>query len=328
MKIKYVYVQFNSVLVYKSRKLRIFEFVKVAHFSHSLSSRLKSIMEGGWLPWKLQKNQNNSPSLDSYGKSLPPPPPGHYWYRKEDGSWQLLKMAHDNGNTLGVAAVDPRVIEHVVMPGDTLQGICLKYRVSAVNIRRLNMFSGNNIQFKTVLLVPVDGGAVVEQQLNTPEVMLQKFRNATGEGIQESRLYLDEHHWDLDKAVSAWRQDEHWEHEATVMSPGSSIAVIDPPTIDEDMGADTMHGQPIHLDDEGSISEEEEEAEDAIAVGSMRRIIPAAAVELVNETIPAFISYQHPRSLSGAAEVSMLELSSVPSASQTDPMVTQPLLSR
>lgn len=291
-------------------------------------------MEGGWLPWKLQKNQNNSPSLDSYGKALPPPPSGYYWDRKNDGTWELLKISNEPVATRITTAVDPRVIEHVVMPGDTLQGICLKYRASAVNIRRLNMFSGNNIQFKKVLLVPIDGGAVVEQQLNTPEVILQKFRNATGEGIQESRLYLEEHHWDLDKAVLAWRQDEHWEHEATIMSPGSSIAVIDPPMIDEDLGPDTMHGQAInadHEDDEDieeSFSNDEEEEEEEVA-GT--RVIPAAAVELVNETIPAFISYQHPRSLSGRfdvpnAELTMLEL--VPSSTQTDPMVTQPLLSR
>ena len=39
---------------------------------------------------------------------------------------------------------NPSVLEHVVMPGDTIQGICLRYRVSAVELRRHNNFSGNN----------------------------------------------------------------------------------------------------------------------------------------------------------------------------------------
>jgi len=288
-------------------------------------------MEGGWLPWKLQIHKNNSPSLDSYGKPLPPPPPGHIWERQNDGSWQLLKTTNSDDKAPKSSTSDPRVIEHVVMPGDTLQGICLKYRSSAVSIRRLNMFSGNNIQFKEVLLIPVDGGTVVEEQSNTPEVILQKFRNATGEGIQESRLYLDEHGWDLDKAVAAWRQDENWEHDATVMSPGCSIAVIDPPTIDEDMGTDTLHGQPVYPDEDGEESDEEEEERAVEAYGI--RVVPAAAVEVVNETVPAFVSFQHPRSLSdrldpvAATEYgSSLELT--PSATQPDPMVTQPLLLR
>ena len=36
----------------------------------------------------------------------------------------------------------PSVLEHVVMPGDTIQGLCLRYRVSAVELRRHNNFSG------------------------------------------------------------------------------------------------------------------------------------------------------------------------------------------
>jgi hypothetical protein len=38
--------------------------------------------------------------------------------------------------------INPSVLEHVVMPGDTIQGICLRYRVSAIELRRHNGFSG------------------------------------------------------------------------------------------------------------------------------------------------------------------------------------------
>jgi hypothetical protein len=48
-------------------------------------------MEGGYKPWKTQRIIDNSPDLDSYGKPLPPPPPGFYWERKEDRSWELKK---------------------------------------------------------------------------------------------------------------------------------------------------------------------------------------------------------------------------------------------
>ncbi|KAL7515181.1 hypothetical protein ACHAXN_012516 [Cyclotella atomus] len=37
-------------------------------------------------------------------------------------------------------------IEHIVLPTDTLQGICLAYKVSAMRLKKENGFSGNNIQ--------------------------------------------------------------------------------------------------------------------------------------------------------------------------------------
>ena len=62
--------------------------------------------------------------LDDYGKPLPPPPVGFYWSRLEDGSWEILeyeKMKSSDDNDF-VTFDSSSVIEHVVMPSDTLQG--------------------------------------------------------------------------------------------------------------------------------------------------------------------------------------------------------------
>lgn len=48
-------------------------------------------MEGGYKPWKVQNIIDNSPDLDSYGRPLPPPPPGYYWERRENLSWELMR---------------------------------------------------------------------------------------------------------------------------------------------------------------------------------------------------------------------------------------------
>lgn len=96
------------------------------------------------------------------------------------------------------------------MPEDTLPGLCLRYSVTATDIRRMNIFSGSNIQFKKSLRIPIQSGAYIEPQLDTVEVKVQKFKNATGESNKEAHLYLEEHNYDVDKAISAWKGDENW----------------------------------------------------------------------------------------------------------------------
>lgn len=169
--------------------------------------------EGGWLPWKNQRPDKDVVDLEYFKKSLPPPPAGFEWKKKSDGNWELCK--HQNEvvveKTVNVDENVPDVIEHTVMSEDTLQGICLKYNVSVRELRRINLFSGTNIQVKHTLLIPLKRGAVAVTQVETREVLLQKFRNATGEGIQEAKMYLDDHAWNLTNALAAWKIDEQWD---------------------------------------------------------------------------------------------------------------------
>lgn len=173
-------------------------------------------MESPYFVWKKQRPSDfaKSPELDYYGKPLPPTPPGIYWEKIDgDAKWEL-KRALDNskvndGNR--VVFSSSSVIEHVVMPHDTLQGLCLRYRVSANTIRRVNMFSGSAIQFKKVLRIPIESGVAVELQVDSHDLLLQKFRNETGEGLLEARVYMEDAAWDLSAALAAWRQEESWE---------------------------------------------------------------------------------------------------------------------
>jgi UBA-like domain len=41
-------------------------------------------------------------------------------------------------------------------------------------------------------------------------VKLQRFKNITHEDAIESSFYLDEHMWDLDNALTAWKEDKVW----------------------------------------------------------------------------------------------------------------------
>ena len=195
-----------------------------------------SIMEGGYLPWKNKKTEDEVDMLDIYGKPLPTPPVGSEWVKQDDKTWELKQRVVINPANESPCTTDTYgLVEHTVMPSDTLQGICLRYRVSATEVRRVNYFSGNSIQFKKTLYIPVStehSPGPVAQPHDSKEVLVQKFRNATGESIPESRIYLEEHHWDLKLAVVAWENDSKWEG---TQSPSSAAVAEAVPVKSGDM---------------------------------------------------------------------------------------------
>lgn len=82
-----------------------------------------------------------------------------------------------------------------------------------MEVRRVNMFSGNAIQHIKTLRIPLQKGVSVigEERDSSREAILQRFRDETKESIAESRIYLEDNNWDLDVALGAWRGDENWE---------------------------------------------------------------------------------------------------------------------
>lgn len=168
-------------------------------------------MEGGYLPWKNKRTEVVD-QLRELEKPLPPPHPGKLWHHLDNGEWVLLdKPPEQDGNAALTTVAVNGYIEHTVMPDDTLQGICLRYNCSATDLRRMNTFSGNSIQFKKSLIIPVTPGAQVLPQLDKQDVLIQKFRNATGESVAEARIYLEDAGYMLDQALEEWKKDEQWE---------------------------------------------------------------------------------------------------------------------
>mmetsp|Transcript_26402 Transcript_26402/g.26652 ORF Transcript_26402/g.26652 Transcript_26402/m.26652 type:complete len:236 (+) Transcript_26402:96-803(+) len=167
-------------------------------------------MEGGLKCWRNQTIINNSPSLESYSKPLPPPPDGFFWEKLADGNWQLFKHASEAQDIQSHISSSSAFVEHVILPGDTLMGICLRYGASVLNIRRVNNFSGNAFRSKKVLRIPIQPGIAIQPQEETPEVILQIFKNETNESDKEARYYLEEHEWDLPSALESWKRDDLW----------------------------------------------------------------------------------------------------------------------
>jgi hypothetical protein len=175
---------------------------------------------------------SNKDLLDSYSRPLPNPPPGKYWLKEEDNSWSLNDFLGKDieENTTEFTTTNSSVIEHVVIPGiDTLQGICLRYHVSAIELRRTNLFSGNNINQCKSLRIPLERGVTISRQDdNSYDILLQRFRNETTEGIKESKFYIDEYK-NYDKAIKAWKGDKKWENELPpVLSSSPKIDPVSP----------------------------------------------------------------------------------------------------
>lgn len=85
----------------------------------------------------------------------------------------------DADRTLGLAGVD--YLEHIVLPGDTLQGICLAYKISATRLRQVNQFSGNSLTLAPKkLIVPLSKkalrtGFVKIQDIDSKEYKVYAF---------------------------------------------------------------------------------------------------------------------------------------------------------
>jgi hypothetical protein len=102
------------------------------------------------------------------------------------------------------------VIEHIVVPTDTIQGLCLRYRISALQLRQHNNFSGQAFRSKRSLRIPIEPGLPIsiQQQAGNKEIIIQAFMNESGEADREARFYLNGNDWDVNKALEEWRADD------------------------------------------------------------------------------------------------------------------------
>lgn len=76
----------------------------------------------------------------------------------------------DGDRALGLLGVD--YVEHIVLPSDTLQGICLAYKISLTRLRQVNHFSGDSLtSAPRKLIVPL--GANSQKAIRSGFVKMQ-----------------------------------------------------------------------------------------------------------------------------------------------------------
>jgi LysM repeat protein len=205
--------------------------------------------EGGMLPWKVKRDNTKYVDYSGLQKPLSKPPNGFSWIHDEnDGTWQLLNEAtgakvlyipteedQQDSQPAKAQKLDtveaekedlPDYLEHVVMPDDTLQGICLRYKIKANVLRRCNGFIGDHFRTEKILRIPTEhlrnAGTVFVPQSRTNDVLIQLFMGETNIGSIEARLYLDDHDWDMKRALEAWKADEDWEQAQMMKNESNS----------------------------------------------------------------------------------------------------------
>lgn len=115
----------------------------------------------------------------------------------------------------GILGVD--YLEHVCLPTDTIQGICIAYKVSASQLRRANHFSGTLHSAPQKLLIPLSKqalrtGFIRVQDTDTKEYKLHYFQAEFSDiSAVEAKVYLELADWELKDALKSAKGDREWE---------------------------------------------------------------------------------------------------------------------
>ena len=140
--------------------------------------------------------------------SLPNPPAGQQWIRVNN-DWQLVSTPDDaDASPVPPEPSAPR--EHVVLPSDTLQGLCLRYKTTARKLKQANPsldLGNSSLRGVAVLRIPGSGPA----QPVTEEVQMARLRAAVPSlSAAEARFYLSVEAT-VEGAVARARADAAWE---------------------------------------------------------------------------------------------------------------------
>jgi hypothetical protein len=222
--------------------------------------------EGGMYPWKMQKIKI-PPTANYRTMALGEPPAGWEWIQnatsrewtlrerevmaaavvhEDDDDHPLVEQLNDNHNTMAddgtipLAHAEPIVEQsndaprhhHVVTESDTFQGLCLKYKITATQLRQANCFSGTNLTLAPKILKiphvvhaqPATTLEMMQQQQqsslhssqeNKIALVLQKSRGGAGGEMMlkrnEVRAYLEMSDWNVESALDEIRADRQFE---------------------------------------------------------------------------------------------------------------------
>ncbi|CAB9497683.1 expressed unknown protein [Seminavis robusta] len=127
----------------------------------------------------------------------------------------VISANEDDAPPLPVVGKD--YIVHTVVPSDTFSGLCLRYKIKPVELRRINYFSGTNLALApSKLLIPLTTSIenLRLQDTSSPEYKMQMVLTEFPKlASVERKAYLEMNEWDLEQALEEIRQDTEWEKE-------------------------------------------------------------------------------------------------------------------
>jgi hypothetical protein len=167
--------------------------------------------EGGMLAWKRQTIDEHRGPVTNYQNlnlPLPAPPKGMIWIQDTSTQEWTLKVEQEissskEGNDS--KSLDENFVWHTVKSTDTFQGICLKYKVSATVLRRLNRFSGTNLGLApNPLRIPLSlksSSNPYKEQSEDPCPIRAIIRACPELTQKEAKCYLELHDGDITMAI-------------------------------------------------------------------------------------------------------------------------------
>lgn len=212
----------------------------------------KCIVERDVSEYCVTAEYDNDDGNDGYSSTqhhkrhqMPLAPKGKDWsYDSSTRRWTLHDMVEAEITKVeytGMEGSAPDILEHWIRPSDTFSGICLRYGVTATQLRRANSgFSGTNLMLAPNPLkvpnirkaIPDDGCGVVEKKIKG---LIAGCEGALAE--TEAKSYLALNDWDLSKAFENAQRDLH--DKTLSVDPLGERARFDTPIervyIDEDL---------------------------------------------------------------------------------------------
>merc|ERR1711862_212636 len=112
--------------------------------------------------------------------------------------------------------VEVNYVEHIVLPCDTFQGLCLNYKISPTKLRQVNRFSGSNLSLvPRKLKIPIDCRNVMKTKTQDQNSNVFKIHSLINEfpemSISEAKAYLEINDWDINDARKEAKEDRDWE---------------------------------------------------------------------------------------------------------------------
>lgn len=132
-----------------------------------------------------------------------------YLYESDDDEAQQSSFVNPNNEYTKCVSI---YYEHIILPSDTFQGICLQYKVIPTKLRQLNKFSGNSLSLAPKkLIIPKllhALGSIRVQDRTTEEYKIHYIMSCF-EFIdyKESKEYCEIHEWDTQKVVECISHD-------------------------------------------------------------------------------------------------------------------------
>lgn len=209
--------------------------------------------EGARFPWKLQKVQAvPAPTYKNLRKPLRAPAGKRWAYDGATKEWSLedipkpavvgnnadvvldALLVDENGHLVSdgggesstataaaTVGMDP-FFEHIVQETDTFEGLCLRYKITPMELRRANGFTGSNLGLApNPLKIPnlnvvkhTDAEAVTltaaedyPLALTTDQVVRFLLNECPGLSKSEANAYLELNDWELNEAVRNAKAD-------------------------------------------------------------------------------------------------------------------------